>query len=429
MSRLSIAGLPTTDNPTQKPGKPYRGFPLGVHPNGQWCKRINGHLRYFGKIAEWRAALHRYNTELPYWASGQTPPPEHWGVIGSTATTPAPGPSLDEVGNRFLVRELKRHERGQLGLEAYLDERRAIVSMFDFCGRDRRILAMSPDDWADLRHKLETEPRKGDPKQRRRGPDYLDKSIAAIRAMAKWAEGNLLQPGQVIRFGDSFDRVHRSEKRKARREKSRKHGERIFTPEQVQQIVAALPTVLKAMFLLGINGGFGAADLSAIPLEVIDLDGGIIDYARVKTGVERTVTLWPRTIEALRAALPLRPKAKPGYEGHAFLTRCGVPFCRARAVTDEKGNIVKAVRTDAVAGELGKVLTALNIKRYGLNFYAARHTFRTHAGGVGDSEAVDRCMGHSDGTSAEWYTKAQLDRLRAVTAHVERALFGSGDRL
>ena len=96
--------------------KPYPGFPLNRHPNGQLCKRINKSLRYFGKADDWRAALRRFNREAPYWFAGQEPPLEPilipGVVVASIPTTPSAGPTLDEVGNRFLDRELKRHERG-----------------------------------------------------------------------------------------------------------------------------------------------------------------------------------------------------------------------------------------------------------------------------------------------------------------------------
>ena len=395
---------------------------MTAHRNGQWCKKINGDIRYFGKIDDHQAALRKFNFELPFWSSGQEPP-----RITTTTTTGNPvdlGPTLDEVGNRFLARELKRYDRGDIGLESYLDTRRAIIAMFDYSGRERRLLAMRPDDWADLRHHLETEPDPTRPNERRRGVYAFDRTITYIRGMRKWAEANLLQPGQVVRWGDSFNRVKRSEKRKTRRARSKLHGDRIFTREQVHLILDAAPSVLKAMFLLAINGGFGAADLSAMPIDVIDLDKAIIEYDRVKTGVGRTVTLWPRTVQALREAIPLRPDPKPGFEHHAFLTRCGVPFCRDKKVVDNDGNPIKSTRANAIAGEFGKVLKGLKLKRYGLNFYAESSTFHTHSGGPRDSETPKHIMGHALDGEAEWYAKPQIERLRAVTAHVERVLFG-----
>jgi hypothetical protein len=71
--------------------KPHPDFSLNRQPNGQPCKRIKVHLRY------------------------------HCGVVGTATGFTLPMPALDELGNRFLERELKRHEPGQLCLESYLD--------------------------------------------------------------------------------------------------------------------------------------------------------------------------------------------------------------------------------------------------------------------------------------------------------------------
>jgi len=42
-----------------KPQKPYDRLPLDAHATGQWCKKIDGRIVYFG--TDWRAALKRYN--------------------------------------------------------------------------------------------------------------------------------------------------------------------------------------------------------------------------------------------------------------------------------------------------------------------------------------------------------------------------------
>jgi hypothetical protein len=82
-----------------------------------------------------------------------------------------------------------------------------------------------------------------------------------------------------------------------------------------------------------------------MPLAVLDLDTGVLDYDRAKTGAGRMVTLWPRTAEALRGAILLRPNAEARYEAHVFLTRCGVPFCRSQKTGD--GAPTQSDRADA----------------------------------------------------------------------------------
>jgi hypothetical protein len=49
------------------------------------------------------------------------------------------------------------------------------------------------------------------------------------------------------------------------------------------------------MILLGINGGMGNSDCANLPLRAVDLDAGMIDFPRPKTGIARRCPLWPDT--------------------------------------------------------------------------------------------------------------------------------------
>jgi hypothetical protein len=50
--------------------KPYPGFPLARHPNGQWCKKIKGRLHHFGLLADWQDALDLFQEQKDHlWVS------------------------------------------------------------------------------------------------------------------------------------------------------------------------------------------------------------------------------------------------------------------------------------------------------------------------------------------------------------------------
>ncbi len=137
------------------------------------------------------------------------------------------------------------------------------------------------------------------------------------------------------------------------------------------------------------------------------------------------VPVWPETVAALRDALPKRPKAKDkADEPLAFLTRTGKPWVRTQLARD--GGKAEWSAVDSVGLMFGRLLTSLDLKRPGLNFYALRHTFETIAGESRDQVAVDAVMGHDDGSMASRYRERIGDeRLRAVVDHVRGWLFKS----
>ncbi len=163
---------------------------------------------------------------------------------------------------------------------------------------------------------------------------------------------------------------------------------------------------LKAMILLGLNCGFGNADVAGLPSTVLDLKAGWVDYPRPKTGVPRRCPLWPETVVAVQEALAKRPNSHDkAHDTLVFLTKFGRPWrcCEWKADAEpgesgengangENGN-PKLKQDDAVSKEFVKLRKALGLHRAGLGFYCLRHTFETIGGDTGDQVAVDAIMG------------------------------------
>jgi integrase len=165
------------------------------------------------------------------------------------------------------------------------------------------------------------------------------------------------------------------------------------------------------MVLLGINCGFGNADVGLLPLAALDLDGGWVDYPRPKTGLPRRCPLWPETVAAARKALADRrePK-KAGHAGLAFIT--GKRGCWHTGTSDSP-----------LSHEVWKLLKALGINGR-RNFYALRHSFRTIADEAKDQPAADYIMGHEVAQMASVHRDTISDaRLRAVAGRVRAWLF------
>jgi integrase len=423
-------------------------FPLSVASNGQYCKKFKGQRHHFGATsAGWKAALERFNHDWPYILLGKVPPPMR--------RDGEPDPhSLEYIATEFIKREQKRCERGQITGGSLNDIRQAIEIAVAHMGKKKLVRHLMPDDFADLRHALsfvwrkegEGESAKWVQTGERIGPSLLKKRIIHVRAMFNWAgpdKAKLLS--ERPSYGDDFRLVSDATVLKAQKNKERQHGAKRWEVDEIESIRNALKNEpqLLAMFMLSINCGFTAADCAALPWSSVDLKKGWIDFARVKTGVDRPhIALWPETVAALKLVKELELSPAPGLadlvvhqprgdNGEAigepirlkdcvFITSKGRPWVQRSVKTDKNGLPESEVHKDALAQEFNKVLTTLNIKRPGVGFAAGRHTFESHALRVADKHLVDAVMGHSTGEMSQRYDHA-LDEDRRALANGVRA--------
>jgi integrase len=134
---------------------------------------------------------------------------------------------------------------------------------------------------------------------------------------------------------------------------------------------------MTAMILLGINCGFSNADCGALPLAAVDLEAGIIDFPRPKTGIVRRCSLWPETVNAIREVRAARPTPKnPEVAWLVFITKYG-------------GNGVKHDDPAFITKEMRKLRNASDFRGH-RNFY----TFRTVADEARDQPTADFIMGY-----------------------------------
>ncbi len=95
------------------------------------------------------------------------------------------------------------------------------------------------------------------------------------------------------------------------------------------------------------------------------LDGGWIDFARVKAAVPRRVPLWPETVAAVRGRPPERPRAKDAADAGLLFPTCrGGRWVKVNA---------KGHPPDAIRQEFAKLLRWLDLQRPGVAFYALHH--------------------------------------------------------
>jgi integrase len=315
-----------------------------------------------------------------------------------------PNTGNQDVVLRVVLHYFERSKRelldsGELSARTFRDYQRTASRLAEHFGGARAVSSLQPADFGSLRSALATT----------LGPMALGTEIQRIRSVFKLAfdDGIIARP---VIFGSMFRKPSRKVLRAARIAA----GCRLFDAPSLRSIIAACRAPLKAMVLLGINCGFGNNDCAKLPIAVVDLDAGWVDFPRPKTAVPRHCPLWPETVIAVADAIARR--AMPQDDDAAelcFLTTHGTPWR-----TDLSSN-------SPISKEFGKLLVRLGLKRPRLNFYALRHTFETIGGDTGDQVAVNAIMGHVDESMPAVYRERIHDaRLRTVADNVRCWLFG-----
>ena len=76
----------------------------------------------------------------------------------------------------------------------------------------------------------------------------------------------------VFKFGPTFRRPSKKTLRVHRQRQQQLHGKRMLQAGEIRTILEHATQPMKAMVLLGINGGLGASDLADLPHSAIDLE-------------------------------------------------------------------------------------------------------------------------------------------------------------
>lgn len=405
--------MPRSAQKTRKPQKPYPSYPLTAHNNGQWCKKIRGKVYFFGVWATPDAALDEYLRVAADLHAGRQP---------RTETISPDQVTVKELCNHYLTHQLRKVETGEVNPRSFEDYRRTTESFAKSVGLGRPASDLSPTDFELYRQKIARRGLTGS--GRGLGVHALTRAITIVRSIFHYAyEINLID--KPVKYGQAFERPSAALKRKSRHASELANGKRLFTAPEIQALLRVAETPVRAMILLGINGGFGNTDCAHLPLIAIDFEDSVVEFDRPKTGIERVVPLWPETVEALGRAVAKRPKPVDSQTaGLVFLTESGYPYVRDRIHNTNATDIERVVTIDGINQKFSNLLRSLGLKRKGISFYTLRHTFRTWADEVKDQHAIHRIMGHViPGMSGIYVEEISLDRLRAVTEHVRKKLF------
>jgi len=388
-----IATTPARVKAKQKPNKPYDGFALFAHPNGQWAKKIKGRIYYFGGWADPDAAIKKYIDNKDNLHAGLGWKPE--------ATNDDGKPTLVTLVNKFLAFKKGEHENGELSARALLDYERTCKTIIESLGGGRVIETITPDDFAKLRLAFSA----------KYGLVRLSNEVQRTKTLFAYGAATDLVTKQ-IKYGEF--------KKPKRLAVDGQAAARTFRAHEIHELLKVAGVPMRAMILLGLNCGFGNADCGRLPRDSVNLETGWVNYRRQKTNVYRRCKLWPETVEAIKAYLAERPTPKDEkLNGLLFITKYGGPWHKENTpdspVSKEMAKLMEGMKFETT--EEGR-------QRH-LTFYSLRHCFETYGGR--DQVAIDAVMGHKRSDMASRYrNQAMLDdqRLIDVAETVRLWLYG-----
>lgn len=355
-----------------KPQKPWPKYPLTPHKNGQFCKKINGKIWYFGSDSD--AALARYEAEVADIKAGRDPrqSQRHSGL------------TIADICHRFIDWKKSEVASGDLSSRTLDDYERAVSALLKHYGDDRSVTSITPSDWGQFAAENVT----GAASTRTR-------LVTTIKTIFKFADEMELIP-HPMRFGPMF----RAAKQKARRAEKQAKGDLSLSADEINTLISRANDQWKAMIYLGINCGYGNADISQLTWN--RFDGQWVEYPRPKTLADRRAWLWPET----RKAIAAHRKQAESTDGLVFVTKYGNPYGQY-----------------AITGPFAKMLKTIDAKRPDVNFYSLRRTFQTVADGLEKPLATKAVMGHLDTSMSGEYRQYVSDaNIRAVCQHVRRWL-------
>ena len=380
MPRTTPARIPHAD----KPEKPFDGYPMFAHASGQWAKKINGKMNYFGVWADPDAALAKYKKEIEDRRLGVNPNRE--------------GLTVGELTTAFLESKERLHESGELAERTLTDYRKVCKRVEKQFGAGAHVESLQPVHFEKLRAAL----------AKTHGPVTLSNDVIRVRSVFKFAFEHF---DIKVKFG-GFKKPRKEKLREHRKEREK----RLYSAAEIQALLRIAGPAMKAMIMLGINCGLGNNDCMKLEFRHLDLKAGTLTYPRPKTSVDRFCFLWPETVKALVMAIAKRPTPKNAADAkRVFLTKGGNTW-------EPKANV-----DNPVSKEFFKLLKELGIQRDGVNFYALRHSFQTIGEKSRDKDAVKSIMGHAeknDDMSAIYSEeRPDDDRLKAVTDFVRAWLY------
>lgn len=239
----------------------------------------------------------------------------------------------------------------------------------------------------------------------------FDSVVTRVGAMFRWAAG--MEYIDRYRPGPEFVRPAKQDLRDERIDLAKS-----YAAEEVARLwLATTPgSFMRCAVGLGVCAGFINSDLGHLPVAVVDLANGVIDFRRRKQGKVRRVVPLPADVLAELRAYRRPEPALPAFAGHFFLTRGGRLYASTKSRTgtfkpsDSISRLFRELRTDAkVAHVRGRNFSGLRTTLYNLWIKGREYE---------DERAI--VMGRAKGTIDldSYLEDVGLERLRFGVNHV-----------
>jgi len=183
-----------------------------------------------------REAFDLYNLQRDDWHAGRTPRPRDNAVY-----------TLRDLNNDFLTSKQNKLESGESSRHTFWDYHRSCTRMIEHFGPSRRRDDLRLDDFERFRKKL----------AKKFSVVTLKNGINHRRIVLKYAHDQQ-KIDRPVSYGQSFEKAAARTQRKARNQA----GLRLFEADELRRIIDAADPWLRAMTLLGINGGLGNTDIA-----------------------------------------------------------------------------------------------------------------------------------------------------------------------
>ena len=183
---------------TDKPDKPYKGFPLTAAPNGYWCKKVRGKLHWFGAWGKrmngvltriddggaWQEALAKYKDVAEDLHAGRRP------RVRTGELT------VKNLVDRFLTAKEKQRDANEISDRTFAEYKATGVRLANVFGRGRSVEDLAADDFEILRADI----------AKAWGPVRLGNEIQRVRTFFKYGyEAGLIKT--PVRFEPEFKKT------------------------------------------------------------------------------------------------------------------------------------------------------------------------------------------------------------------------------